>query len=632
MLSGEHLQIRVCPRGVANKPIASGETRVIAVRRTRRGLSSPQVAFAVLFLPESCVSVDCHAPMSSARTIGCRGVQLLLPSLFAKHDPHRDRAKGHADIDVCGFHTVRPHTVAITKRLPANDGPCRLSLSVAPGESYLVIAGHICGVDVPDPLCRAAITVTDLEHKKRVGSLTRTITRSVGESEAALYVSSALTIVDLLGAEGIIGMLCHSLFQGVLPDMLHSPIGMVLCLVMASRIACHPGRFNLPACTKQDEYANKEMTALFEARWEPVMKNGYRAIDVAIQSGRDNASARSVAEGVRTPLLLLLAACLPACPEPRTLLLPFVLPRWDGCLCARREQVAKDEDGFFPFMDDNLAFWQRVGQRINSKVMSDPQDDRRSDKAAERRETRFGHADLLFDPVTDAKYAALARNSLATPVREAPIRHVCFAPRGDMRTTFQRMSDAVERWLRTGMYGSTQLSRPNPVITPKTGPNGAWAEEDGDEEASSSSSGEDDGEDVLHKLCNDAVESSGCAISIALIHGAFIVHQARSSPVRTRTRLQPRTRSAAVRVCRPRGLRSLASTPLWSALLVRTSARTATRAWAYSKACCSSRGWASALAATAGAATPAQSAPRTRSNLPHSAGAARRARSRCARR
>lgn len=488
LLTGEYIQVRVCPRGVADKPIESGETRIIAVRRTRSGLATPQVAFAVLFLPQSCVALDFQAPRSSARTIGCRGVQLLLPSLFGKHDPHRDCTKGHADIDLGGFHTVRPTTLAITKHTPSAGGNGTVSLSVAPGESYLVLAGHMIGVDVPDPLSRSAVTVTDLEHKKRVAGLTRMITRSVGEGETALYVSSALTIIDLLGAEGIIGMLCHHFFQGVLPDMLHSPIGMVLCLVMASRIASFPDRFGLPACTKQDAYANKEIAAMFESRWDAVMTNGYRAIDVAIKSGKDNASARGDAD-----------------------------------------------KHMLPFMDDNLAFWQRVGQRVNSKIMSDPHDDRHSEAASKRFETRFGKAEMVYDPVSEAKYAFLARDSVATPVREAPIRHVCFAPRSDMRTTFQRMYDTVENWLRTGMYGSTRLSKPNVNVASGTAGSRASREDAcpcGAEKdqcdciLSSSSDDEDDEDDVLdNKLCKEAMESSGGAISIALLHGAFIVHQ-----------------------------------------------------------------------------------------------------------
>ncbi len=488
MLTGEHIQVRVCPRGVADKPIENGETRVIAVRRTRSGLSTPQVAFAVLFLPESCVAMDFQTPMSSARTIGCRGVQLLLPSLFGKHDPHRDCTKGHADIDLGGFHTVRPTTLAVTKHTQGSKGSGTFSLSVSPGESYLVIAGHMLGVDVPDPLSRSAITVTDLEHRKRMAGLARMITRGAGEEEASLYVSSALTVVDLLGAEGIIGMLCHHFFQGVLPDMLHSPIGVVLCLVMASRIASFPDRFGLPACTKQDAYANREVSTIFQSRWEPVMTNGYRAIDVAIKSGKDNASARS-----------------------------------------------GHDKHMLPFIDDNLTFWQRVGQRVNSKIMSDPHDNRRSEEAAKRFDTRFGKAEIVYDPVTEAKYAFLARDNVATPVREAPIRQVCFAPRADMRTTFQRMYDTVEKWLRTGMYGSTRLSKPNVNIGSAAGAStdtadGACpcgAEKDKcDCILSSSSDDEDDEDDVLdNKLCKEAMESSAGAISIALLHGAFIVHQ-----------------------------------------------------------------------------------------------------------
>lgn len=473
MLSGEYIQVCVCPRGSAHRPLNRGETRIIAVRRTSGGLAAPHVSFAILFLPESCLAADASVPLSAARTIGCRGVQLLLPSLFGKHDPHRDRTTGHANIDLAGFHTVRPSTLAVTKRV---GGAGTVSLAVSPGESYLVVAGHLCGVDVPDPLVRSVQTVDDAEHKRRIARITRLITKAVGEDEAAQYVSASLAIIELLGVEGIVGMLCHSFFKSALPDMMHSPVGLVLCVVMASRIASRPDRFGLPACTDQDVYANREACTAFESRWDPVVANGYRAIDVAIASGLDNAKAQSGASAMRQ------------------------------------------------FVQDNLVFWQRVGQRINSKVMSDPHDDRHSAAAVARHETRFGEADLLRDVVSDAKYAYLARENKATPVREAPVRQVNFATRSEMRTTFHRMTVAVEAWMRDGMYGSTRLSAPNVNVVARGKPCERGEKED--RICSDSESTSDDEDDVLdNKLCKDAMESAAGAISVALVHGAFVIHQ-----------------------------------------------------------------------------------------------------------
>ena len=57
----------------------------------------------------------------------------------------------------------------------------------------------------------------------------------------------------------------------------------------AIHLACYPERFNLPACTNQDLFVNKELTCQFHARWTKVAKNGSRAIDLAIKSGYDNA-------------------------------------------------------------------------------------------------------------------------------------------------------------------------------------------------------------------------------------------------------------------------------------------------------------------------------------------------------
>lgn len=473
LISGENIQVRICPRGSAGNAISDGETRIIAVRRTCSGLTVPQVAFAILFNPVSSLAYDSRIPLSSARTTGCRAIQLLLPSLFSLHDPHRDVTRGHPDIDINGFHTVRPCTLSITNHVIRDKRIATFSASISPGESYLVIGGHLCGVNVPDPLGRSAVTVSDREHRRKSTRLTRMISNQVGEDNAKTSISSALTLIELLSAEGIIGMLCHTFFSGLLPDMIHSPVGMVLCIVMASRIACYPEQFGLPACTPQDAYANREVCMTFESKWEPVVSNGLRAIDVAIKSGRDNAYARS-----------------------------------------------EHEKAMKPFIRENLEFWQRVGQRINTKISSDPHDDRYSTASKHRCETRFGKADLLWDPVTEAKYAFMAKKNLAAPVCEASVRVVSFASRGDMRTTFSRMYDTVETWLRDGTYGSVCLSNPNVNTTSK------MSAASTDDIISSDENKRDDENDVLDfKLCQDAMESAAGVISVSMLHGGHIFHQ-----------------------------------------------------------------------------------------------------------
>ena len=63
LISGENIQVRICPRGSAGNAISDGETRIIAVRRTCSGLTVPQVAFAILFKPVSSLAYDSRIPL-----------------------------------------------------------------------------------------------------------------------------------------------------------------------------------------------------------------------------------------------------------------------------------------------------------------------------------------------------------------------------------------------------------------------------------------------------------------------------------------------------------------------------------------------------------------------------------------
>jgi hypothetical protein len=492
--TGEHLQMRILPRGSYRKVPGDDDTRMIAVRRTSHG-SVPFVGFAVLYHPREIVSFDLgKTPLTNGCTIGCRGVHLLLPSLFTKHDPHRKKDTGHAQLDLDGFHSVRPSTLMITVNTPRGVKESQIrSYSMSPGDGYLVMAGHMAGVDIPDPLTRAADVMTDSDHSRHIVAKQRRMTKSIGETKTATYVASALTLCELLCAEGILGIMCNSFFTGAQPDMFFSPVGLPLCIAMSIHIACNPERFDLPPCTKQDTHVNLDVMRAFNSRWGRVMLNGFRALDVAIKSAHDNATAQ----------------------------------------CKKEKEIKMH-------FEDNMKFWQRVGQRMIAKIMSNPSDEVRGGTKAACN-TKFGTAECILDPITECKYSELGKRGFCLPIKEAPIDKIFLAPRCDLRTTMGRVQDNIEAWLRTGMFGQHRLSKPNiniasPVSSryregcmpchtcgtcfkcscPETSKDGA----------ASSSSDSDDNDDILdNKICISAMESAAGAMAIAMIHGAYVMHQ-----------------------------------------------------------------------------------------------------------
>lgn len=247
--TGEYIQMRVCPRGSAARRLEDDASRFIATRRTSIN-SVPVVASVVLFLPRYVRFTEGSTPLTCGSTIGCRGVHVLLPSLFNKHASRRDPTAGYASFDPEGFHSVRPATICVSTRAKARSahdegcvytlaskrhrpGPAGvtraphsvcasrasaasgLRFSTTPGYAYLTIAAQMFGVDLPDPLTRPSDTVSDYEHSRQVIAKQRRIVKAVGECTAATAIASSLTITDVLSVEGLCGLLCNQFFQGM---------------------------------------------------------------------------------------------------------------------------------------------------------------------------------------------------------------------------------------------------------------------------------------------------------------------------------------------------------------------------------------------------------------------------------
>lgn len=485
--TGECLQVRVLPRNSFGKILNSQDYRMIAVRRTS-GMARPVVGFSVHFLPREDFKESGMFPLGSGGSIGCRGVHVILPSLFSLHDPHRDKSVGSTQLDLEGFHSIRPYSLCI----PTSRGKEAAFLLTA-GDSYLVMAGHMCGVNLPDNLHRCADVVTSAEHSRAIVAKQRKIVQAVGERDANVYSYSALTLCELLSAEGLLSMLCNSFFYGAMPDMMFSPTGMPLVLCMAVQLALRHDDFGLARCTTADTFANKEAAFSFYSRWNPVLLNGFRAIDCAMKSAFDNAKAQT---GKKEMLRLQLR--------------------------------------------DSLTLWQRIGQRVISKVMSDPREEARSPDGSDVLSTRFGRADLVEDVVSASKYDCFAKKGFCKPVTESPIDKIHLAPRADLRTSLNRVRDGCEEWLRTGMFGDVRISRENVNIAPVNTVRGTrlpceicgscfeCACKPADAKTDSSSSGSDesdDADDVAdNKLNISAMESASGAMALAMIHGPFAMH------------------------------------------------------------------------------------------------------------
>lgn len=492
--TGEFLQVRIYPRNSTGKPMCDNETRFIAIRRTSQ-YTIPCVGYGVFYQLRNVESLNIKTPTNSGFTIGCRSVHIVLPSLFSKHDPHRDKSTGHAQLDPKGYHSIRPSTLCLTGKRGLPKGARSGFLFTSPGDAYMVIAGHVGGVDIADPPQRSSGIMADCDYSKRTAAHGRRLIKGMGESRAVACISSSLTLCDLLSAEGTLGVLSNAFFNGAIPDMMHVPMGITLEIVMAVNIACHPERFGLPPCTAYDEFANMDTLRAFRSRWDKVMLNGFRAIDFAVKTGYDNAKSQA--------------------------------------------SNAQQSSMHLRDIEDNLKFWQRVGQRVISKLASNPTDEMRSDYQTILK-TRFGTADLLVDSVSNCKYSEFAKKGFLTPVAEAPIDRILMAPRSDVKTTLYRIQDDTEWWLRTGRFGLLVVNRPNVNVAQvadqdarnsrragvQTDAHSTSHDTSNAETVSSPSSDSDDNDHILdNKICQDALEAAVASISTAMLHGAYTMHQ-----------------------------------------------------------------------------------------------------------
>lgn len=519
--TGEHLQMRILPRGTFGQPLDHSDFRLVATRRTFK-TAVAEVGFAIFYMPRESFIVDNTTPLTCASTIGCRGVHVLLPSLISKHDPHRSKEDAcGVSMDPRGFHSVRPSSFHLPMATAMKNHTNSFALTA--GDSYLVFAGHMAGVDIPDPLRRCADVMTNNEHSRHISAKQRRIIQSIGEADTHAYIFSALTLCELLSAEGLLGILCNQFFWGAMPDTFYSPVGLPLSLCMAIHLALYPNRFGLPKCTKCDAFSNAEVVHAFHSKWKRLLLDGYRAIDCAVKSAYDRAFAQA--------------------------------------------QITKGMD---IQLVDSMTLWQRIGQRMITKIMSDPRDELRR-TPGDPVFTRFGVAELVTDVISETKYDILARKGFCRSVVETPIDKIFLAPRCDLRTTAYRLLDSVEAWLRTGMFGDIRLSEENVNIAPvetvrgtrlpcklcgtcfkcncpqpagkapekheyctMTGPSGeSSAEKTADKNAAAASLLEesddsdesDDADDLMdRKLCVKAMETAAGALTLSLIHGPFSMH------------------------------------------------------------------------------------------------------------
>ena len=238
--SGETLQMRMYPCGLVSsgRLLDMQDTVVMIATRRRSNVDKDRVTFGIFWTlsmdarKSRQIEANCTSP--PLQTVAARHLHIVLPSIFNHHDPDYGAAPEAKKpvpkwpvLSDCNFHALRPGSLSIHRAIkPPNSDKSVVTTSAAPGMSQFIIAGYFAGVDVEDVVHRSAEPLPYSKwHHMAQKYVNKIMTGPSGPEGGGLAMRHAITAMDLLTAEGLLGILSHEFCQASLPDMMHAPHG-----------------------------------------------------------------------------------------------------------------------------------------------------------------------------------------------------------------------------------------------------------------------------------------------------------------------------------------------------------------------------------------------------------------------
>lgn len=389
------------------------------------GETESNVRTCILFTPQQSVPPAATLINRMCDPIAPRGLHLPIISFFRQHCMEKVSESSLSCSWIVTPHgdgSVRSSTFSLTRNVPQGDKNAAKktrkgdfidflhanATSVSPGPSVLCIAAECVDRDLTDIIRRGCEPIHPKEYEKLTDRHISTICssdREVGNSA----VATAVSISDMLSAEGIIGLLSQEFFQDALPTRIKSPVGIGIVIFMAVRIAMRPESFKQNPGTINDQIARQEVRTIFESQVPciPLLNDSRRyGIDVVIAMAMR--SVEKYAARKRTPKFQL---------------------------------------------NDQISFWYRIGQGLISSmfgIYSSSDISIPSSKIPNSRAWKF------HDPIfcaRDAKMMQMGANF--DSVRDPP--RFNFASIAQRRTTFIKLIVETEKYLRTGNFEGKQL-------------------------------------------------------------------------------------------------------------------------------------------------------------------------------
>ena len=420
MPSHEGLQMRFAPKEIISP---GGENASVVLFATRLvGLNGQcEVRVTVLFRPGSVVGGEVSIVDTQPRIVGCKGLHVIMAGLFKRHNPQLvDREAIDAwQYDARGYQALRSTTYSVhaTGRNMERSSDHINCTSATPGPSVMSVAGEIVDARLPGDqiMRRGATPIAAKQWKDLQQHWKDQVHMARGPEAGDQAIASACAIIEMLSAEGIVGMRAHPFFEGALPDRISGPHGPALCIAMALRLAIFWDEYGLRRPSKTDMVANDQFRMIWCTAGPgplPMMQSKW-AIDVVLMGALKTATGE--ADNFR--------------------------------------RKAKLREGL-NMVDDQKVFWQRVGQRLITSTFG------LGASIGSLPENEYGKPWRCTDKEQLARDRYLLEG-LGCSFEGVDSPLVNLASASQRKTALVKMVLDVENWLRTGKYKHAQISPPN---------------------------------------------------------------------------------------------------------------------------------------------------------------------------
>lgn len=424
LASQETLQMRFWPKDAFTSrgdPSGTPLAEVVYVStRVLHNCGRHEVHTAVLFKPGGLSmgeDIELVDATNATRICSCRGMHLMLAGLYKRHNFTVSGVRagmGMTAQDSKGHEAIRSSTYSIfpkdRKDLHKSSDHHNASGASA-GPSVLAIANEFRDqlLDL-DGSTRCAEPISRRKFRDQLTDTRRDLCPDGDKKAADDAISSAMACVELLSAEGLMGLLANPFFDGALPDRLVGPHGLGLSIALACRLATDWDKHGLPKPSACDMYANDQ----FKVVWNtagfsdlPMPDRGVWAIDLVLRAGLQ----RSEEE----------------CNHVR-----------DHAGASRLTESH--------IVNDHKVFWQRLGQGVITRLFGLGASPAAS--MTKKNLDGMGKPWRLSDPGQYARDYALTNIGVGWEGVDEPL--IPLAAPGPRKTAFVRLMLGVEKWLRTG--------------------------------------------------------------------------------------------------------------------------------------------------------------------------------------